>query len=488
MAKRAVLTVAAIRAKAAAAKRDGKALWLADGAIQRGAGGLHLRFEPTGVIRAYFRYKAPDGSSPRMPLGLFVYDPMPGCLTLPEARAAAAEKAEKYRRHESRDVRVWEESERRRIEDEMRAAEEAEARRLAEAAQRAADAAQEREAAAKHTLAALFDTYVAHLRKQGKSSAYDAENMFRLHVTQAHPEIAQKPANAVRARDVVGALRSLTEAGKGRTAAKLRSFLRAAYALAARVATDPEAPAAFLAFNVEANPVQDTAALSKYNIARERALSAPELSAFWKALAESPADTVHDALRLLLLLGGQRPAQLARTVAGDVDASAGTITLRDPKGRREQARLHVLPLTDAALSVIQRCIARADAQREKRGGEGPRWLFSTHGGAALRPETVTQACNDIASALLARPQGERIVQEPFQLRDIRRTCETRLAAIGISKDVRAQLQSHGLGGVQARHYDRHDYLDEKRAALVAWCAFLETKPADNVRQLRQSAA
>ena len=34
--------------------------------------------------------------------------------------------------------------------------------------------------------------------------------------------------------------------------------------------------------------------------------------------------------------------------------------------------------------------------------------------------------------------------------------------------VRAQLQSHGLGGVQARHYDRHDYMDEKRDALRAW--------------------
>jgi len=30
-----------------------------------------------------------------------------------------------------------------------------------------------------------------------------------------------------------------------------------------------------------------------------------------------------------------------------------------------------------------------------------------------------------------------------------------LAAMGVSSDVRAQLQSHGLGGVQSRHYDRH---------------------------------
>lgn len=357
---------------------------------------------------------------------------------------------------------------------EREAAAEAEQRRIAAA-----------EAAQRYSLQALFDAYVAHLRKQGKSAAYDAGNLFHNHVATACAELAQKPANAIKPREIVAPLRTLTGAGKGRTAAKLRSYLRAAYAIAARAATDPDAPAAFLAFNVETNPVQDTGALSKYNVARDRALSEPELRAFWQAVKAAPTDAAHDALRLLLLLGGQRPAQLVRAVVGDVDESAGTITLRDPKGKRPQPRIHAVPLTDAALVVVKRCIARANAQREKRGDHGPRWLLSSHGGAPLRPETVTQACNDIAAGLLAIPQSERVVQEPFQLRDIRRTCETRLAALGISKDVRAQLQSHGLGGVQARHYDRHDYAAEKRAALVAWGAHIETQPAGNVRPIRR---
>jgi len=65
------------------------------------------------------------------------------------------------------------------------------------------------------------------------------------------------------------------------------------------------------------------------------------------------------------------------------------------------------------------------------------------------------------------------VREPFQLRDIRRTCETMLASLGVSSDVRAQLQSHGLGGVQTRHYDRHDYMAEKRQTLKTWGRHLE---------------
>jgi hypothetical protein len=40
-----------------------------------------------------------------------------------------------------------------------------------------------------------------------------------------------------------------------------------------------------------------------------------------------------------------------------------------------------------------------------------------------------------------------------------------LAAQGVSREVRGHLQSHGLTGVQARHYDGHDYMREKGRAL-----------------------
>jgi len=49
--------------------------------------------------------------------------------------------------------------------------------------------------------------------------------------------------------------------------------------------------------------------------------------------------------------------------------------------------------------------------------------------------------------------------------DLRRTVETQLAAANASKETRARLQSHGLGGVQDRHYNMHEYINETRAAL-----------------------
>jgi hypothetical protein len=55
--------------------------------------------------------------------------------------------------------------------------------------------------------------------------------------------------------------------------------------------------------------------------------------------------------------------------------------------------------------------------------------------------------------------------EGFQLKRIRSGVETMLAAQGVSREVRGHLQSHGLTGVQARHYDGHDYMHEKGRAL-----------------------
>lgn len=62
-------------------------------------------------------------------------------------------------------------------------------------------------------------------------------------------------------------------------------------------------------------------------------------------------------------------------------------------------------------------------------------------------------------------EGRRAGEGPFTVGDLRRTVETRLSAAGVQPSEMAQLQSHGLGGVQQRHYNKYGYLQEKRAAL-----------------------
>ena len=144
-----------------------------------------------------------------------------------------------------------------------------------------------------------------------------------------------------------------------------------------------------------------------------------------------------------------------RAQASDVDLSGSTLTLSDPKRARRQPRRHVVPLVEEALAILAR---RIDVIEEGSP------LLSTDGTISVRPETLSGAVAEIAKAMVTSKQAH----EPFQLRDVRRTtCETMLAGLGVSSDVRAQLRSHGLGGVQARPRDRHSYLDEKHAARLA---------------------
>jgi hypothetical protein len=53
----------------------------------------------------------------------------------------------------------------------------------------------------------------------------------------------------------------------------------------------------------------------------------------------------------------------------------------------------------------------------------------------------------------------------FKTKRIRSGVETLLASARISSEIRGRLQSHGISGVQTRHYDAHDYMEEKRHAL-----------------------
>ncbi len=50
-------------------------------------------------------------------------------------------------------------------------------------------------------------------------------------------------------------------------------------------------------------------------------------------------------------------------------------------------------------------------------------------------------------------------------RDLRRTVETALKDLGVSREDRAELLSHGRSGVQAAHYERSDMLPAKLRAL-----------------------
>ncbi len=65
----------------------------------------------------------------------------------------------------------------------------------------------------------------------------------------------------------------------------------------------------------------------------------------------------------------------------------------------------------------------------------------------------------------------------FQLKRIRSGVETLLAAAGVRREVRGHLHSHALTSVQARHYNGHADMPEKRFAFEVLTSELQLKAA-----------
>ena len=107
-------------------------------------------------------------------------------------------------------------------------------------------------------------------------------------------------------------------------------------------------------------------AISKFNRVGKRALGEAELGAYLRELLANTSirTSTKAALLLSLALGGQRPAQLLQATAADLDD--GIIQLHDAKGRRQQPRVHVLPLTSLTDEIL-----RAHGQGRHRDGAVP---------------------------------------------------------------------------------------------------------------------
>jgi integrase len=117
---------------------------------------------------------------------------------------------------------------------------------------------------------------------------------------------------------------------------------------------------------------------------------------------------------------------------------------------------------------------------------GGDYVFSCDGGKT--PIHIAYL-NDVAKAICATMQeaGE-LEGTPFTAGTIRATIETRLIAkpYSVSSDVLAHLLSHGMGGIQQRHYQHHDFFDEKLDALQKLHGML-TQPRGKVTAIRGRA-
>lgn len=401
----------------------------------KGSGRLAARGLKNGDVAFYYRYTKPDGKRDAIALGRFSARQAKGRLTLLEALELADTLSKRYRSGD-KDLRSALEADAHEREQQWR-----EAKKQAELNEKRA------------SFGTLLEAYCDQLDAARKPSAPKVRGTVYRHIRDACPTLWEMKADELDVDDLIPPVAQLHHDGKIREAEKLRSYIRSAYSYAVRARQSPTAPLAVRQMNIRHNPAAALAPVeTNRDATSQRALSLTELQTYWSHISRlSPP---HGALlQFHLLTGAQRLTQLSRLTARDYDEDSAIITLHDLKGRRRQARPHDIPLISAA----------TDALHAMQGGSFGDFLFTVTAGKSGASYEVAQKHIKAICATMAQ-RGE-LEQGPFTANDIRRTVETRLAAAGVPPHIRAQLQSHGISGVQIKHYDRYDYLDEKRHAL-----------------------
>jgi integrase len=275
-------------------------------------------------------------------------------------------------------------------------------------------------------------------RDQAKNrSANKVRSTLELHVL---PHWRERDIKGIGKRDVLDVLDRITDAGKATMANRVHESLSRLFNWA--IQRDIVAASPFVTMSKPAPNVQ-----------RDRVLSDPELVKVWNA-AEKIGWPYGPAYQLLILTGARRE-EIGQLKWSEIDGD--TIVLSGARTKNGQP--HIIPLSSTARAIISK-LPRID------GGE---YLFTFHGSHPLSGWSHSKPELDDYAA----------VKEPWRIHDLRRTCATGLQKLGVSLQVTESVLGHTSGSRGV--YQRHDYADEKRAALEAWGAHVTALVSGEVR-------
>jgi integrase len=201
--------------------------------------------------------------------------------------------------------------------------------------------------------------------------------------------------------------------------------------------------------------------------ARDRTLTDEELVSIWRASYQS----TFGAFYRLLILTGQRKSEVATLQWAHLNRSQAVWTI--PGAQTKNGVAHIVPLSPAV-------VAELDAL------SGDVWPMS---GYVI---STTGGKKPISGFSKAKKSLDASQVDEWRVHDLRRTLATGLQRLGVRFEVTEAVLNHisgsraGVAGI----YQRHDWKAEKRAALVAWGAYVQAllngEEASNVVQLARA--
>jgi integrase len=252
----------------------------------------------------------------------------------------------------------------------------------------------------------------------------------------------EREIQSIKKRDVIDLLEEIADSGRGITANRVLAHLRK-----------------FLNWCVERDVIEvNPAAGVKPPVdetARDRVLSDDEIRLFWQAC--EAAGYPFGPLGKLLLLTGQRRGEVSEMTDSEIDGNTWNLAA----SRTKNKRAHSVPISQAAGAIL--------AGVERIAGKAG-YVFTTTGKTPVSGFSKAHSIISAKMAELAQEQGLAGEIKPWRWHDLRRTCATGLARLGVPVRVTEAVINHvsGTGGGIVAVYQLHDYADEKREALEAW--------------------
>jgi len=194
--------------------------------------------------------------------------------------------------------------------------------------------------------------------------------------------------------------------------------------------------------------------LPSKNVTRDRVLSDEELTRV--VLAARQIGGIYGGIVELLALTGQRREEVSQLRPQDLDMDGRTWTI--PSSLAKNGKPHIVHLSDQAMKVLEQ-------RKPWIGG----LVFSRCGRKSFQGFSgMKRELDDISGV------------RGWRLHDLRRTCVSGMARLGIAPHVADKILNHQTGTISgvAAVYQRHQFLEERRQAMDRWGAHIEALVED----------
>jgi integrase len=272
----------------------------------------------------------------------------------------------------------------------------------------------------------LLETFIAQRLSQNRSGS-EIARLLRRELSKAW---GGRSIHELSKRDVVDVVSAIEQRGApaaaNKTLKSIKTFLRWCVGRAI----------------LDQSPAEGVPLPAK-SVARDRVLSDEELARV--ILAARTMGDPYGGIVELLALTGQRREEVARLHWDEIDSLRRTWTI--PKSRTKNAKGHEVHLSVPSMAVLNRVARRGSL------------VFSIDGTKPFQKFSRAKRLLDQVSGVTG-----------WRLHDLRRTCVSGMARLGVAPHVADKVLNHQSGTISgvAAVYQRHDFLAERKDALERW--------------------